>query len=162
MKRRYLASKVEWDYIEQLVNAIEDVHTRELVNNALQWYVIKAGRYRLFEYALNAVTLIVPSILVVLNQCVQTNCVAGQLLTAVSGTLAASAKAFSKLHDKRIAYRIAAENIKSETALYIQGAEIYKREERDILFVKRITEIRANENDRWAEIENDKDGSDGK
>lgn len=162
MKRRYSASKVEWDYIEQLVNAIEDVHMRELVNNALQWYVIKAGRYRLFEYTLNAVTLIVPSVLVVLNQCAPSNCAAGQLLAAASGTLAASAQAFSKLHDKRIAYRMAAENIKSETALYIQMADKYKTEGRDLLFVKRITEIRANENGRWAEIENNKNGSDGK
>lgn len=158
MKRRYSASKVEWDYIEQLVNAIEDVHTRELVSNALQWYVIKAGRYRMFEYILNAVTLIVPSALVVLNQCVEGGSVAVQLVAAVSGTLAASAKAFSKLHDKRVSYRTAAESIKSETALYIHRADIYKTEKRDALFIKRIIEIRRNENGKWAEIENDKSG----
>lgn len=153
MKRKYSSSSVEWEYIGQLVNAIENQNTRNQVSNALEWYVIKASRYRVIEYCLNAVIIAVPAILVVLSECVKTNCIASQLLTAISGTFAASAKSFSKLHDKRICYRRAAEEIKSETVFYIHQAGIYETLDRDTIFVNRVNEIRRNENSSWAEIE---------
>lgn len=156
MKRKYSSSSVEWEYIGQLENAIENQNTRNQVSNALEWYIIKASRYRMIEYCLNAVIIAVPAILVVLSECVETNCIASQLFTAISGTFAASAKSFSKLHDKRICYRRAAEEIKSETVFYIHKVGIYKVADRDTIFVNRVNEIRRNENSNWAEIEGEK------
>lgn len=156
MERKYSSSKVEWDYIGQLLNAIENQNIRNHVGNALEWYVIKANRYRLFEYILNALTLIVPAVLMIMNSCVSSEDVAGQLIVALLGTVAAAAKSFSKLHDKRICYRRAAEFIKSETVLYIQRVGVYKGEDRDEIFVNNIIEIRREENNSWVDIENDK------
>ncbi len=155
MKKKYSSSRVEWEYIGQLLDAIENQNVRNLVGNALKWYVIKASRYRLFEYILNALTLIVPAVLMILNKCVPDNCMMGQLVIAALGTFAAATKSFSKLHDKRVCYRSAAEFIKSETALYINRVKIYKREDREEIFVNNINKIRKRENDSWIEIEND-------
>lgn len=154
MKKRYSSSRVEWEYIGQLTDAIDNPNTKNQVRNALEWYVIKASRYRTIEHILNGVTLIVPAVLVILNKCVPDDCIVVQLLTAASGIFAAAAKSFSKLHDKRICYRRAAEEIKGETVLYIHQAGIYEAENRNTIFVSRINEIRKNENNSWAEIEN--------
>lgn len=156
MKRKYSASRVEWEYIGRLINAINDQNIKDQVSNALEWYVIKATRYRMIEYILNGVTLVVPAILLLLNKYVENDCMAGQLITAASGTFAASAKAFSKLHDKRICYRRAAEEIKNEAVLYIHQTGVYKVENRNAIFAERINAIRKSENSSWVEIENDK------
>lgn len=157
MKKKYSSSRVEWDYIDQLLNAIENQNIRSQVGNALEWYVIKASRYRLLEYILNVLTLIVPAVLVVLNSCLSSEDIVGQLIVAVLGTFAAAAKSFSKLHDKRICYRRAAEFIKSETALYIHRMGAYKGEDKDEIFVNNIIEIRREENNTWVKIENEKE-----
>lgn len=157
MKKKYSSSRVEWEYIGQLLAAIENQNIRNMVGNALKWYVIKASRYRLLEYILNAFILIVPAALMILNKCVPNECMLGQLVIAALGTFAAATKSFSKLHDKRVCYRRAAEFIKSETALYINRVEVYKREDRDDIFVNKINEIRKKENDNWIEIENNKE-----
>ena len=156
MRRKYSASKVEWEYIGRLINAINDQNIKDQVSNALEWYVIKAARYRMLEYILNGVTLVVPAILVLLNKCVENDCMAGQLITAISGTFAASAKVFSKLHDKRVCYRRAAEEIKNEAVLYIHQTGIYEVENRNVIFAERINVIRKRENSSWMEIEDDK------
>lgn len=154
MKKKYSSSKVEWEYINQLLNAIENQNIRNQVGNALEWYVIKAGRYRLVEYILNTLTLIVPAVIMILNKCMPDNCMAGQLVVAVLGTFAAATKSFSKLHDKRICYRRAAEFIKSETALFINRVGVYKRENSAEIFVNNIIKIRKEESNSWIEIEN--------
>lgn len=155
MKRRYLTSRVEWEYIGQLIDAIDNPNTKNQVRNALEWYVIKASRYRGIEHFLNGVTLVVPAVLVVLNNYMSEECIIVQLITAASGIFAASAKSFSKIHDKRICYRRAAEEIKSETILYIHRVGNYDTDKRNAIFVSRINEIRKNENNSWVEIESD-------
>ena len=157
MKKKYSSSRVEWEYISQLLNAIENQNIRNQVANALEWYIIKAGRYRLFEYILNMLTLIVPAVIMILNKCMPDDCMAGQLVVAVLGTFAAATKSFSKLHDKRICYRRAAEFIKSETALYINRVGVYKREDSAEIFVNNIIKIRKEENNSWIDIENKKE-----
>ena len=157
MKRKYSSGKVEWDYIGQLLNAIENHNIRNQIGNALEWYVIKTNRYRFSEYILNTLILIVPAVLTILNNCVSSENVEGQLVVAFLGTFAAAAKSFSKLHDKRICYRRTAEFIKRETALYINQIGRYKGTDRDEIFVNSINEIVGEENNSWMEIERDKD-----
>lgn len=157
MKKKYSSSRVEWEYISQLLNAVENRNLRNQVGNALEWYVIKANRYRMFEYILNLLTLIVPAVLIILNNCLPENCIAGQLVVAVLGTFAAATKSFSRLHDKRICYRGAAEHIKSETALYINRVGVYKNEDSEEMFVTNINKIRYEESNRWIKIENNEE-----
>lgn len=154
MKKKYSSSKVEWEYIGQLLNAVENQNIRNQVGNSLEWYVIKANRYRLFEYTLNLLTIIVPAVLIILNNFLPENCMAGQVIVAALGTFAATTKSFSKLHDKRIGYREAAEHIKSETALYINQVGVYKNEDSAEILVVNIDKIRKEENNRWIKIEN--------
>lgn len=153
MKKKYLSSKVEWEYISQLLNAIDNQNIRYQVGNALEWYVIKASRYRLYEYALNALTLVVPATLLILNKCVPNDGMVWQSVVAVSGTFAGAAKSFSKLHDKRVCYRRTAEFIKSETVLFINNVGIYENEDSAKKFVNKIIRICNEENNNWAKIE---------
>ncbi len=39
MKIKYSSGKVEWEFINQLLNAIENQNIRNQVGNALEWYV---------------------------------------------------------------------------------------------------------------------------
>lgn len=153
MKKKYLSSKVEWTYIGQLINAIEDENIKNQIYNALVWYVIKTSRYRIYEYILNIINIVAPTMLVFFSKYVSEDCFGGQLMIAIVGTFAAAAKSCSKLNEKRICYRCAAEAIKSETVLYINHVGIYASEERDEIFVKNIDQIRKEENSNWVKVE---------
>lgn len=156
--KRYSAGNVEWEYIDRLIDDIGEEKIKDQVYNALVWYVVESGRYKVFEYVLNGVTLVSPMALVALNNCLPDGCIWGQILAAGIGTFAAAAKSFSKLHDKRVNYRRAAEAIKSETTLYINHAGRYGVEDgRDALFVERIENIRKTENASWVKIETEAD-----
>ena len=156
MRKRYSSSKVEWAYIDQLTNAICNEAIRNQVYNALVWYVIESSRYKFLEYFLNGVTLVSPSLIMLLNECGSQDCKWGPIAVTGIGTFAAAAKSFSKLHEKRVNYRTAAEAIKSETILYIRHAGIYVAVERDTLFVEKIDLIRKEENASWVKLESDK------
>lgn len=153
MKKKYVSSKVEWDYIGQLIDAINDWQIKHQVYNALVWYVIKANRYRIYEYILNMVNVVVPAALMFCNKYMSIDSFWGQFIIVMLGTFAAAAKSSSKLHEKRICYRSAAEAIKSEIIRYINHVEEYESEERDAIFVKKIDQIRKEENIHWIKIE---------
>lgn len=153
MKRKFSSSKVEWTYIGQLLNAIEDRNIRNLLSNALLWYIIKAKTYKAFEYLLNIVTLIVPVLVVMINNHAEADSIGEQMGVAIVGITAAAARFFSKIHEKRVEYRVAAERIKCEAGLYINKVGEYKEQDRDEKFIKAIIEIRENENRCWEKIE---------
>lgn len=153
MKKRYLSSKVEWTYIGQLIDAIDNWKIKNQIYNALVWYVIKSSRYRIYEYILNIINIVAPAMLMIFSKYASEDCFEGQLIIAIVGTFAAAAKSCSKLHEKRICYRSAAEAIKSETVLYINHVGIYASEERDTIFVKNIDQIRKEENIHWVKLE---------
>lgn len=153
MKRKFSSSKVEWVYMGQLLSAIENENIKNMVYNALVWYIIKAKFYKVLEHSLNIITLIVPILVVIINNYMDSDSKEAQIGISVTGTVAASARFFSKIHEKRIEYRVAAEQIKSETALYINKIGEYKGENKEENFIKRILKIRENENEFWKKIE---------
>lgn len=153
MRKKYLSSKVEWTYIGQLINAIDNWMIKNQVYNVLVWYVIKSSRYRIYEYILNIINIAAPAMLMIFGKYVPENSFEGQLIIAIVGTFAAAAKSCSKLHEKRVSYRSAAEAVKSETILYINHVGKYASEERDIIFVQAIDEIGKEENINWANLE---------
>ena len=153
MRKKYLSSKVEWTYIGQLIDAIDNWKIKNQVYNAVVWYVIKSSRYKIYEYILNIVNIVAPALLMIFSKYVSEDCFGGQLIIAIIGTSAAAAKSCSKLHEKRICYRGAAEAIKSETVLYINHVGIYASEERDTIFVQNIDQIRKEENINWVKLE---------
>jgi len=161
MKKRYSASNVEWRYLEQLVKGIEDEKVENRIYNVLVWYVIKAERYKLFEYLLNAVTLAAPTVIMMMNMYFPKDSIWGQGAIAGAGTLAAAAKSFSKLHEKRINYRKAAENIKNETTLYINQVGAYAGNDRKAVFLGNIERIIKEENAGWVKVETGKTTKDG-
>lgn len=153
MKRKFSSSKVEWTYIGQLINAVENKNIKNLLSNALLWYIIKAKTYKVFEYLLNIVTLIVPILVVIINNHVEADSIGEQMGVAIVGIMAAATRFFSKIHEKRVEYRVAAERIKCETGLYINEVGEYKGQDRDEKFIKAIIEIRENENRCWEKME---------
>lgn len=156
MKKQYSAGKVEWMYIEQLVQGIEDEKVKNRIYNVLVWYVIKAERYKLFEYLLNALTLAVPTVMMILNMAFPADSILGQGAIAGVGTFAAAAKSFSKLHEKRINYRKAAESIKDETTLYINRVGAYAGTDQKAVFLEKIELIVREENAGWVKMEKEK------
>lgn len=153
MKRKFSSSKVEWIYIGQLLSAIEKENIKNMVYNALVWYIVKAKSYKALEHSLNVITLVVPILVVIINHYVGSNSIEAQIGVSITGTVAASARFFSKIHEKRIEYRMAAEQIKSETAQYINSIGEYNEKNKDEIFIKRILKIRENENKCWEKIE---------
>lgn len=150
---KFCASKVEWKYIYQLLEAIDEKNIRNHVANQVEWYVIKAERYKFLEYTLKCLTVVMPTLVVAIQQCLDTNNFWAQVIVLGGATITSASGTFLKLHDKRVVYRKAAEQIKEETMLYVNHAEQYSDEERDKNFVKKLNEISKNTNSKWSDIE---------
>lgn len=155
MKRgkRYCSSRVEWKYINQLIEKIENENIRYLVTDHLMWHVIRADRYRTYEHLLNLAAVLTPTMMLVFNYLFAQDDILKQVLAVGAGTATASAQAFSKLHEKKVLYRNTAEKIKNETILYISKTDKYKVENRDEKFILTVNEIVEGVNSRWQEIE---------
>ncbi len=155
-KRRYSTIKIEWDYIQELLEAIQDNKIRALAANQIMWHTVRANRYRCYEHLLNAALLLTPTLTIVLNALVPGDAWWKQALLIGVGTLTASAKAFSPFHDKRLLYRKCAERLRSETALFVNGAGKYRAGSAAAkeAFVKTILRIAKETNLSWEELEN--------
>ena len=153
--RRYSTVRIEWDYIRQLLNAIEDEKIRDLAANQIMWHTVRTNRYRLYEHLLNAAILLTPTLTIVLNTLAAGDAWWKQALLIGAGTLTASAKAFSPFHDKRILYRKCAERLRSETALFVNGAGKYRTDQAaaNEAFVKTVIRIAKETNHSWGELE---------
>ena len=64
--RKLCASKIEWKYIYQLIQAIENENIRNYVENQIAWCVVKASQYRFYDYTLKLLTVLMPTVVVVL------------------------------------------------------------------------------------------------
>lgn len=153
MRRKFSSSKLEWIYIGQLLEAIPDKMIENMIENALIWYIIKAKQYKALEILINIITIISPTAIVLINSYMIESSVEGQAFVALAGTVAASAKALSKIHEKRIRYRRAAEQIKYETERYISGVGEYALPNRNVTFSEKLIEIRQLENNEWVKNE---------
>lgn len=161
--RKFCASKVEWKYIYQLIESIEEKKIRNYVANQVEWYVIKAERYKLIEYTLKILTVVMPTLVVIVQQCLDTENPIVKLVVLGGATITSASGTFLKLHDKRVIYRKAAEQIKDETMLYITHSEPYSSEEdRDKDFVMKLYGIAKNTNSKWSEIEEKDNGETNK
>ena len=151
--RKFSASKVEWKYIYQLIGAIENENIRDYVTNQLEWHVIKAECYRLLDNISKFLTIIMPALIVIVQQEIESSNFISQAIILVGATITSAAGVFSKWHDKRILYRKTTELIKEETILYITNAGQYKEKERDEKFVCELHKIIYSVNDSWGKIE---------
>ena len=153
--RRYSTIRIEWDYIRQLLDSIEDEKIRDLAANQMMWHTVRTNRYRLYEHLLNAAILLTPTLTIVLNTLVAGDAWWKQALLIGAGTLTASAKAFSPFHEKRILYRKCAERLRSETTLYVNRAGKYQGDEAaaNEAFVKTVLRIAKETNHSWGDLE---------
>lgn len=156
--RKMCASRVEWKYIYQLTDGIEQKDIRNYVLNQLAWYVIKANRYRFYEYALKILAVITPTLIALFQQWVSKDDLYLQAVVLGGATLTTASSSFLKWHDKRVLYRKSAELIKEETMLYLTRAGGYDDEKRDEKFVLRLYEFANNTNDKWEMLEAENKG----
>lgn len=166
--RKFCASRVEWRYIYQLLDSIKNENIRDYVANQIEWYVIKAGRYKVYEYTLKLLAVVMPTLVTVMQQYFKPDNLLEQAVILGGATITSASGVFLKLHDKRVLYRKAAEQIKDETMLYINHATPYSADEhndcseRDERFVAKLKEISNCTNNIWGKIEDDKRSDAGK
>lgn len=153
--RKLCASKVEWKYIYQLTDAIEQVDIRNYVVNQIEWYVIKASRYRFYEYTLKILAVIMPTFIMLIQQFMDKNDFFMQAIVLGAATITTASSNFVKWHDKRVLYRSSAEQMKEETMLYLTHAGKYSDEKRDESFVIKLHEIANSANTKWEKLEED-------
>ncbi len=153
--RKLCASKVEWKYIYQLIDAIEQVDIRNYVANQIEWYVIKASRYRFLEYALKILAVVMPTVTMLAQKYLEKESFFLQAIVLGAATITTASSNFVKWHDKRVLYRTSAEKIKEEAMLYITHAGKYSDEKRDENFMIKLYEIADSANDAWEKLEKD-------
>lgn len=153
--RKLCASKVEWKYIYQLTDAIEQVDIRNYVANQIEWYVIKASRYRFCEYALKILAVVMPTVTMLAQKYMKEEDFFLQVIVLGAATITTASSNFVKWHDKRVLYRKSAEQIKEETILYVTHAGKYSDDKRDENFVMKLSEISNSANDKWEKLEDD-------
>jgi len=71
--RKFFASKVEWQYIYQLIGAIKDENIRNYLANQIQWYAIKVYWYRALDNISRLLTILMPMLVVVVQQMIKEN-----------------------------------------------------------------------------------------
>ena len=158
--RKLCASKVEWEYIYQLTDAIEQVDIRNYVANQIEWYVIKASRYRFLEYALKILAVITPTVTMLAQKYMEEGNFLLQAIVLGAATITTASSNFVKWRDKRVLYRKSAEKIKEEAILYVTRAGKYSDEKRDENFMIKLNEIANSANNAWEEMEKDDKGGD--
>ncbi len=154
--RKLCASKIEWKYIYQLIQAIENENIRNYVENQIAWCVVKASRYRFYDYTLKLLTVLMPTVVVVLQQCLDTNDLLAQMAVLGGATVTSASSIFIKFHDKRVLYRNAAEQLKAETLLFITRTGKYKAQDCEERFVLELDRIVKCSNEAWGRIEEEK------
>lgn len=155
--RKLCASKVEWQYIYKLTNSLENENIRNYVTNQIEWYVVKANQNKFYEYALKFLTVVTPTVVIVLQQCLNTDNPLVQMAVLGGATVTSASSTFIKFHDKRVLYRKSAELIKEETVLYITHTGKYNGEKRDERFIMEVDRIVKCANERWGQIEEERD-----
>lgn len=156
--RKFWASSVEWKYIYQLTNSVSEGVIRDYVANQIAWHVIKANRYRFYEYTIKLLAIVMPTLVVIAQQLWAEENSVIQAVVLGAATITSTSGAFLKLHDKRVLYRKTAERLKEETILYVAHAGQYRNEDRDEYFVTEFAKIVNDTNFKWEKIE-EKEGS---
>lgn len=160
--RKLCASKVEWKYIYQLLEAIEDENIRNYITNQIQWNVIKAYYYKGLDTIFKILAVVMPVLVVVAQENIGEKNTIGQAIVLAGATLTSATGTFSKWHEKRILYRKTSELLKEETILYVTKSGRYEKAGRDVLFVTKVHKITYNATNSWGDIETDKkDSSNG-
>lgn len=154
--RKLCASKVEWDYIYKLTKTVDDENIRNYITNQIEWNVVKANQYKFCEYVLKFLNVIMPTVIVVMQQHLKSDNPWLQMAVLGGATITAASSTFLKFHDKRILYRKSAEQIKEETVLYITHSGKYNGGERNERFVTEVDRIVKSANEQWGQIEVDK------
>lgn len=160
--RKLCASRVEWKYIYQLLEAIEDKNIKNYVTNQIQWNVIKAYYYRWLDIIFKILTVFMPTLVVIVQENTGTEQTIRQAIVLAGATLTSATGVFAKWHEKRILYRKTAELLKEETILYVTKNGRYTEDERDRLFVTKVHKITYNATNNWGNIENEKKESQNK
>lgn len=155
--RKLCASRVEWKYIYKLTKSVENEIIRDYVENQIEWHVVKANQYKFFEYLLKFLTVMTPTVVIVLQQCLDTNNPLVQMSVLGGATVASASGTFIKFHEKRVLYRKSAELIKEETLLYITHTGKYNSEECDEQFVTELDRIVKGTSEEWRQIEEKKE-----
>lgn len=154
-RKKYSSGRVEWNYVEQLLNSIENEKIKNYIANQIEWHVIRANRYRFYEYLLKILTVVMPTFVGVVEQKLSASSLGVQFLILGTATVTAAAGTFLSLHDKKVLYRKTAEEVREETNLYVNCVGEYKNDEgRDEKFILKIRSIVKDANERWVELEN--------
>lgn len=151
--QRKTLNQIEWEYVEQLIQGLADGQIKNMVANNLRWYLIRAKRYKLYSYILNITNIMAPMLIVIINILFDEKGLVGQIAIAVTGTITTALSACADIYEKRILYRKAVEDIKSESFLYLNRVGRYKGETRDEAYAKKILAIVGNVNSKWQELE---------
>lgn len=157
--RKFFASKVEWQYIYQLIDAIKDENIRNYLANQIQWHAIKAYWYRALDNISRLLTILMPMLVVVVQQMIKENdSPVSQAVILAGATVTSAAGVFSRWNEKKILYRKTTELLKEETILYVTHTGQYKSEKRDERFIMEIRKIVCDTNTNWGKIEEKTDG----
>lgn len=151
--RKLCASKVEWKYIYKLTKSVENEIIRDYVENQIEWHVVKANQYKFLEYLLKFLTVVTPTVVIVLQRLPNANTPLVQMAVLGGATVTSASGTFIKFHEKRVLYRKSAEQIKEETLLYITHTGKYNCEECDERFVAELDRIAKGTNEEWRQIE---------
>lgn len=154
--RKFSASKIEWRYIYQLLEAIPDKSIRNYVTNQILWHVVKAYWYRLLDYTFKCLTIFMPALVAGIQQTGLASDMEKQIIVLAATTITSATGVFANWHDKRILYRNTAELLKEETIFYITNSDKYKTSKRNDIFVSEIHKIVYNTNVNWEKLENKK------
>lgn len=156
----------DYEFILSAANGMTNSNLKARFINLIVWYVKKANLYKWSYYILGLFMILLPPIIVILNNIasanqglpIQTTMNIGVTILAAIATIISGAMAFFKLHENWILYRKSAESIKNRVSLYLVGAHPYdSQKKRDIKLIEDIEKIVLEENNQWISMQSNND-----
>lgn len=150
----------ERKYIEALDSAIVNKNIKLRVIYLLNWYSRRATNCKRCYYTCVFISIIAPAFIALINGCFTelsegTLIIFGlnkiEIISIIStiATISAGILAVTRWQDGWFRYRYANELIKSEVSLYLVKKEKENDDNIDQVFMNRIEQIVANENNEW-------------
>lgn len=156
----------DYEFILSAANGMNNSNLKARFIYLIVWYVKKANLYKWSYYILGLFMILLPPIIVILNNVasanqglpIQTTMNIGVTILAAITTIISGTMAFFKLHENWILYRKSAESIKNRVSLYLVGAPPYdSKQKRDVKLIEDIEKIVLEENNQWIHMQSNND-----
>lgn len=158
-RMRSYSYKNDMEFLEMAEEYIVSDYIKKCLFSSLEWYMVTYHKYRFRYYVISMISLIFPTMVIVLNdiqdfQNLRVICKIAISIVSAIIAIASGLGSLYKWHEKSVVYRSCAEQIKCEAVYYMAEIGNYSEPDlRDKNFLEKLERILLKENKGWSQME---------